>query len=342
MPPCALDEKDDDQDAPDGAVDDEDSPEDGAKPPPAKKQRGTKCDQLTRQVTEMENKLHQEQEKVRLAEEKDSKVKRAMDALEKSRAKVVKFERALVELRGELQVAQKAAADKAAAEKKRLEKAAEKEEETRNMSEAGAMQLVTIRLKYQSRFDNTTDKADAIWAHIHDEFIQLVEKGDLPSTDGRSAQALQTRFNTELGEFRLWAATANRAVELSGVPADEVEEKVRAHWRPTTSLFRNSNYEQRPMSIPPFSINSDTAARGGMGNNLRRQSTTPLRQTLLGEARPSAGAAAFLNKVMHEMMQYMMASSGDESSPSCLATSARRRLYRVRCMNSNGCMMTST
>ena len=60
------------------------------------------------------------------------------------------------------------------------------------MSEAGAMQLVTIRLKYQSRFDNKSDKADAIWAHIHDEFIQLVDTGDLPSTDGRSAQALQT------------------------------------------------------------------------------------------------------------------------------------------------------
>ena len=37
----------------------------------------------------MENKLHQEQEKVHLAEEKDSKAKRERDALEKSRAKVV-------------------------------------------------------------------------------------------------------------------------------------------------------------------------------------------------------------------------------------------------------------
>ena len=48
----------------------------------------------------MENKLHQEQEKVHLAEEKDSKAKRERDALEKSRAKVVKFESALVELGG--------------------------------------------------------------------------------------------------------------------------------------------------------------------------------------------------------------------------------------------------
>lgn len=36
MPPSALDEKEDDQDVPDGAVDDEDPPEDGAKQPPAK------------------------------------------------------------------------------------------------------------------------------------------------------------------------------------------------------------------------------------------------------------------------------------------------------------------
>ena len=145
---------------------------------------------------------------------------------------------------------------------------AEKVEETRNLSEAGAMHLVTLRLKYQSRFDNTSDKADAIWAHIHDEFMKLVENGDLVQTDGRSAQALEKRWNTELGEFRLWASTANRAVELSGVPADEVEDKVRVHWRPTTSLFRKSNYAARPMSIPPFQINSESAPMGGMGNSL--------------------------------------------------------------------------
>jgi hypothetical protein len=276
MPLSAQDEEKDDEEMPDGADEDEQAQEASGAPaeqPRAKKQRGNRCEQLVRKVTETENKLRLEQEKARLAAEKGSKTKRDREVLDKLRSKIDKTERALVDLRGELETAQQLAADKAAAEKKRLEKAAEKEEESRNMTEAAAMQLVTIRLKYQYRFDNRSDKADAIWAHIHDDFMKLVEDGTLPQTDGRSAQALEKRFNTELGEFRLWSSTANKAVEFSGVPADQVEEMVRAHWRPTTSLFRKSNYEQRPMSIPPFFINSESAARGGMANNLRLPSS---------------------------------------------------------------------
>ena len=90
------------------------------------------------------------------------------------------------------------------------------------MTDAGAMQLVTIRLKYQDRFDNRSDKADAIWAHIHDEFMKLVENGTLQQTDGRSAQALEKRFNTELGEFRLRSSTGpprtKRSSSLASLP----------------------------------------------------------------------------------------------------------------------------
>ena len=35
----------------------------------------------------------------------------------------------------------------------------------------------------------------------------------------------------ELAEFRLWVGTAERAMELSGVPADEIEERVTSHYR---------------------------------------------------------------------------------------------------------------
>ena len=76
------------------------------------------------------------------------------------------------------------------------------------------------------------------------------------------------------------------------------------------------------------------------GSQLDTAENQLVRVTARGPAPPPS--AAFLSKVMYEMMHYTMASSGDESSPSCLATSARRRLDRVRCMNSNGCMMTST
>ena len=229
--------------APDEAEDEEAQEGGGAvteHQPRAKRQRGDRCELLTRKVSEMEKKVSLEQEKVRLTEKKRSPVKRERQALEKSRMKIDQMERALVDLRGELQAARQLAADKVAADKKRSEKAAKKEEETRSMTEAGAIQLVTICLKYHSRFDNR------ISTHIHDEFTRLVEDGDLQQRDGRSAQALEKRFNIELSAFRLWASAANRAVALSGVPADGVEEKVRAHWRPTTGLFHKSFYAQMP------------------------------------------------------------------------------------------------
>ena len=223
------------------AAEDEEAIEDAGAPaeqPRAKRQRANRCDVLTRKVIEMEKKMSNEQGKVSLAEEKRSTVKKDMQALEKSRMMIDKMERALVQLRGELQAARQLAADKAVADKKRSEMEAEKEEVTRNMTEAGAMQLVTIRLKYRLRFDNRSDKANAICTHVHDEFMKLVEKGDLQQTDGRSSRALEKRFNIELNEFRLWACAANRAVAFSGVLPAEVEEKVRAHWRSTACLFR--------------------------------------------------------------------------------------------------------
>ena len=223
------------------AAEDEEAIEDAGAPaeqPRAKRQRANRCDVLTRKVIEMEKKMSNEQGKVRLLEEKPSTVKRENQALEKSRMMIDKLERALVQLRGELQAARQLAADKAVADKKRSEMEAEKEEVTRNMTETGAMHLVTIRLKYRSRFDNRSDEANAICTHVHDEFMKLVEKGDLQQTDGRSSRALEKRFNIELNEFRLWASAANRAVAFSGVLPAEVEEKVRAHWRSTTCLFR--------------------------------------------------------------------------------------------------------
>ena len=255
---------------PDGAhQSDEEHEVDADEEPRKKKPRGNKIEQKTRAIEEQEKKLALEQEKVRVMEAKRGTNKRDVQALSNARAKVEKLERNLTDLRQELQDAVHRASVLAEQEKKKQEKAAEREEESRNMSEAGVMQLVSIRLSYQSRFDNSSDTADNIWATVHGEFMKLVDDGELPKGDGRPAQALEKRWSTELGEFRLWAATANRAVEHSGVPADEVEDKVRAHYRPTTSLFIKAGYYLRPMSIPPYQINSASAGKGGSKNNLR-------------------------------------------------------------------------
>lgn len=266
--------------APDGALQsDEEHEVDADEEPRKKKPRGNKIEQKTRAIEELEKKLALEQEKVLVMEAKRGTSKRDVNALSSARAKVEKLERSLTDMRQQLEDAVQRASVLAEQEKKRLEKAAEREEENRNMSEAGVMQLVSIRLSYQSRFDNPSDKADKIWEHIHNDFMKFVDDGELPPGDGRNQTALEKRFNTELGEFRLWAATANRAVEHSGVPADEVEEKVRAHHRPTTTLFIKAGYFMRPMSVPPFQINAASAGRGGSKNNLREH----LRDTAFDE-----------------------------------------------------------
>ena len=250
--------------------DDDELRGDGQAPggPPKKKARGSKVEQAQKKCKMKEEQLAAARQAVAVGEAKNSKVKRDVQALERARGKVEKFERELEVLARDLQVAQEAAVERANLEKKREELRVQKEEDTRHMSDAGAMMLVEIRLSYQSRFDNTSDKADAIWAHIHSDFMKKVHDGDLPQSDGRNVQALEKRFQTELGEFRLWAAQANRAVSYSGVPADQVEELVRNHYRVTTPLFRKSNFEQRPMSVPPWQVNSESAMHGGDGNVL--------------------------------------------------------------------------
>ena len=106
---------------------------------------------------------------------------------------------------------------------------ADKEESARSITEAAQLLLVELRMKYESRFTNTSDTADAVWAHIHADYTAAIDDGTLHETDARTAEQLTKRYATELGEFRLWCAVANRAIEDSGVPRDEVEEKVRAH-----------------------------------------------------------------------------------------------------------------
>ena len=114
-----------------------------------------------------------------------------------------------------------------------------KEESVRAMSDAGVLLLVELRCsKYEKKFTNTTDTAESIWRHIHADFERAVQQGVLPPGDSRSMEALKKRFNVELGEFRQWCSVASRAIELSGVPAELVLEKVEAHQRPSTALFK--------------------------------------------------------------------------------------------------------
>eukprot|EP00966_Prymnesium_polylepis_P306054 7072553-Prymnesium_polylepis.1 len=133
------------------------------------------------------------------------------------------------------------------------EAAAEREEVNRAFSEAGVMLMVEARLKLQHRIDNSSDKTDQVWKRVVYAVSQSVAKGDLPTSDLRSEKATEIKYKKEYGEFKLWCARAQRAVSYSGVPAEDVEEKVQEHHRPTTPLFLKFNMgmcEQLAMVLP--------------------------------------------------------------------------------------------
>ena len=129
----------------------------------------------------------------------------------------------------------------------------------RAWSEAGILVLVEERLKRQKEFDNSSDTAASIWPHVHAAVIKRIPT-ELPETDRRPWEAMRDkcvrapplkrgllrarpwlteraieshvhRYQKEYGCFKLWAGVAHRAMQQSGLPRDEVEEKVDTHRR---------------------------------------------------------------------------------------------------------------
>ncbi|KAL1523959.1 hypothetical protein AB1Y20_018877 [Prymnesium parvum] len=153
---------------------------------------------------------------------------------------------------------------KAAKAIEQLERAGERAN-SRHMSEAGVNRLINMRMSMERRFNNTKETVANLWAELAENFNKLVDNNELPETDRRSAQQLHNRYDDELGEFRRWCQVADKAVKLSGVSADEVEEKVEAHRRPSTRIFMSHGYWKRPMSISPWTVSGATTLTGGSG-----------------------------------------------------------------------------
>ena len=246
--------------------------------PAQKRKRGTALQAAQNKVTELtaalDIALAKEQQAKAKAEELNTKG--TITAAEREAGKVMNVRAKLAVAEEDLQNKQKqATAAKNMAEAK-AKKAAEKEETNRAMTEAGLICLVEVRIKFQHRFDNSSDKSDSIWEHVRVDFMKHVNSGALPPSDGRSTAALTKIFQRELGEFRLWNAIANRAVQLSGVPADRVEEDVKAHYRSTTSTFRRLNYGTRPMSAPPLEVSTNPNPNPRLRNALGARRTSVL------------------------------------------------------------------
>jgi len=68
-----------------------------------------------------------------------------------------------------------------------------KAENARAMTETGVVALVRLKLDYQTRFDDSSNKSDLVWAHIHADIKSKVEKGELPQSDLRSVDSLRAK-----------------------------------------------------------------------------------------------------------------------------------------------------
>lgn len=66
-------------------------------------------------------------------------------------------------------------------------------EASRAMSPAGVKLLVNLKMRYEHRFDNNSDKVDAVWEHVYKDFVQAANRNEIPASDVRSADALKHR-----------------------------------------------------------------------------------------------------------------------------------------------------
>ena len=184
--------------APEAAVDVEEPAAKKAKPPPAKpgekKLKGAlaKVTALKKSIATKENQLAAAAARALI---------KALPSAE--RDKVEGWNKKLEQYNDELETAEKEVEEARSAmvvlgeaAKKKEEAKKDKEEIGRAISEAGALHVVDLwtSLKFQTRFNNSSDTVHAIWEHIHVDFMKAVERGDLPFTDGRGVKALRKKY----------------------------------------------------------------------------------------------------------------------------------------------------
>jgi hypothetical protein len=195
-----------------------------------KRKRSTALEAAQAKVTKAQSRVLQAQGKMeklqsstglRTSPKKQLELDDAAAKLSDRQAELGKLESTVLKLQDTARLSEEAAT----AKKKALE---EKAENNKTLTEMAIITIVELRLKYQARFDNSSDKNSAAWEHIHNDYMKKVSDHTLAESDRLTSAQLQRRWGLEYGEYKLWCAVANRAVNLSGVSADDVEEQVRA------------------------------------------------------------------------------------------------------------------
>lgn len=124
----------------------------------------------------------------------------------KDRAQLEKYEKELAAIEQNIaameqnlenvRASEQASREATAAKQQRREAEAEG---NRAMSPEGAKLLVNLKMRYEHRFDNNSDKVDAVWEHVHKEFVQAANRDEIPASDVRSADALKHRCASCVG-----------------------------------------------------------------------------------------------------------------------------------------------
>jgi len=191
-------------------------------------------------------------------------LKKEMESLARWRAQVDTLASEVKTMRSELEDARREASEKQAAAEAAAAAAADKRqleaELSREYTDAALITLVNEKCKKDSKFDNNSDNHDLVWQHVGDAMNKKVDQGELSETDRRSYKAhrarsvararchaavfvlfplpsplidhhrhvprlIMHRYGKEYNFFKIWASTAQRAME-SGVSRDELLEKV--------------------------------------------------------------------------------------------------------------------
>ena len=195
----------------------------------------------------------------------------ATEKLEKLDQKVADLKEKITAASAALVRAQQVQADKETAAAAAKAEAARKAEENKPMSDQGLYHLVRLRLEAQKLIDNKTDKNESVWKQIHLAHTKLCDDGTLPKSDKQTMGSLQARYSKELSSFRFVCAGIQRH-KTSGASRDDQEAFVEKNRRATTAIFFEHNQHERPMSVPPHSINGGTADLGGVENQLDESS----------------------------------------------------------------------
>ena len=160
---------------------------------------------------------------------------REMTKLQNKKAKLCASRDQTLPKAGEkLDLALKKASDAKTLAEDKLAQEQKKKDMHGAFSEAFVCYLVEVRLAAQDRMDNTSDKNLDVWQHIMAELHKAIDDGKYEECNRRTAESYIQRWGLELSAYRQWCAVANRAITQSGVPADDVLDKVQTHQRFST------------------------------------------------------------------------------------------------------------